>query len=65
MGICLIWTQRFRILKQNGHAGFGIESMHGKRDGVITNGITELSEKLDRDDGMDEHFWGPSCYSAW
>ena len=45
-------------------AEFGIESMHGKRDVVITNGITGLSEKLGRDDGMDEPFWGPSCYSA-
>ena len=41
-----------------------IESMHGKRDAVITNGITELSEKLGRDDGMDEPFWEPSCYSV-
>ena len=46
-------------------AEFVIESMHGKRDAVITNGITGLSEKLGRDDGMDEPFWGPSCYSAW
>ena len=46
-------------------AEFVIESMHGKRDAVITNGITELSEKLGRDDGMDEPFWEPSCYSVW
>ena len=45
--------------------GFGIESMHGKQDLVITNGITGLSEKLGRDDMMDEPFLGPSCYSAW
>ena len=45
-------------------AGFGIESMHGKRDVVITNWITVLSRKLGRDDGVDEPFWGPSCYSA-
>ena len=46
-------------------AGFVIESIHGKRDAVITNGITGLSEKLGRDDGMDEPFWETSCDSAW
>ena len=40
-------------------AGFGIESMHGKQDLVITEGITGLSEKLGRDDWMDEPFGDP------
>ena len=44
--------------------GFGIESMRWEQDLDITNGITGLSEKLGRDDWMDEPFWGPSCYSA-